>query len=704
MHSVTRPRRLAPLGRLAAEFVVIAGMAISLHAQSPDTSLFRRNPTSTFGLPGLVQVPSAGMTPQGTVEFTLDNARQPYELGYVTRQFNGHVTIGFLSWLTISARGTEAEDTTANPVTRDESVGFQVRLIAEHGSVPAIAIGAQDLLGAAPHFESRYVVASKTWFGNSTVSVGYGIAPKILHGVFGGIDVGLGPWATALGEFDGHAVNGGVRLFPFPSLADRLAVQPRIDVLWRQGVGSAVGVGLRTMIGGTGEALPRPAPAHSPATAAPTPVTGVAPKPSTLGSDMRPATSPAGIAEAQRRLIALGLENVRVAITSGASGPVIDVDYENRRYNRDELDALGIVMGVAALHAPQGVQRMRVTIRRVDLPVMTVESDIGAFVAFVNGRLPDSTFAGQLTFVGTPRDAAADGAQASRANSSRWKVDLFLRPRVETQQLNEIGVANARVTALADVYVQLGPGLVLNARRGTTVAETWQFADAIAEPNTDRLLLHQAFAIPSGWPSPLAGAITQFSAGRFGNDEVGFSNETDLSLADGRVSLGSTVAVFGGTFGSMDHTMALGTMRVRFPRWDITTSLTAGRFLHGDVGTLTELARQFGSTDLAFYLMQTDFKSQLGVRLELPLTPARELAPSLLRLRAPDVYTQSTQQTVFSSVHIDRVDVARLLDTDHEIARVYRSRDQLQPVTVLAHVATLREASRRWLGADIWPR
>lgn len=686
----------------AAAGLVVAALASSLPAQTADTSLFRRNSASLFGLPGLVQVPSAGTTPQGTVEFTYNGAEQSFALGNIAKQSNALVTIGFLPWLTLGARGTAGKDSAGESSTRDLAASLQIRLVAEHGWAPAIAIGAQDVGGAAPNFESRYLVASKTWLGGSTVSIGYGIQSKVLHGLFGGIGVGLGPWAMALGEFDGHAVNGGVRVFAFPSLADRIGLQPRVDVVWRQGVGGTVGFGIRTMIGGRGEALPRhaPAPTRPPATAAPTPPTEHASAASTPGVELRRATRTTATIEAEQQLIALGLENVRVAIGHSASGPVIDVDYENRRYNRDELDALGVVMGVAAVHA-DSVRRMRVTIRRVDLPVMTVESDVGAFVAFVNDRLSAPSFAEQLTFVNPTRNEAADGAASSRGNPSRWKLDLFVRPRVETQLYTDLGVASARVTALADAYLQLGPGLVLNARRGIPVTTSSGFLGSIEDPNADRLLLHQALRVPLGDRWPLSSAITQFSAGRFGHSRVGLVNETDVSLAGGRVSVGSTLGIFGATFDTPQYSVALGTARVRFPVWDVTTSLTAGRFRHGDTGAAAELARQFGATELAFYFRSTSFASVAGVRVSLPLAPTRELAPARLRLRAPDLHTQEVQSVVLAPINELRRDIGRPLATDHEIARVYRTRDRLQPVTIVAHVETLKTASRRWLGADL---
>jgi hypothetical protein len=200
---------------------------------------------------------------------------------------------------------------------------------------------------------------------------------------------------------------------------------------------------------------------------------------------------------------------------------------------------------------------------------------------------------------------------------------------------------------------------------------------------------------------PRANALTQFTVGRFEHEAVGVANETDISLADGLVSVGSMLAVFGRSLGSLDHTEALGTLRLRHPNLDLTGTLSVGRFRHGDSGAAAELARRFGATELAFYLRATEFAKVAGIRIGLPLAPSRELAPRPVRLRAPDLYVQTLQSQVFSPIPYLRREVGRVLETDHDLPRVYRTRDRLQPVTVAAHVLTLRDAARRWLGVEL---
>ncbi len=377
-------------------FWISALVAVSLNAQSADTTLMRRNAASMFGAPGLIQVPSATATPSGTFDLTFDGARQPFLVGSAGQQRNLFVTVGFLPWLTLVARGTSAILPAGALPIRDLSANVSVRLLQEHDWIPSVAAGLQDIGGQASHFDSRYLVASKTFLGSSSVSVGIG-SGKVLNGPFGGVQLGLGPWASLLGEYDGHAVNGGVRVFPFPSVADRVGLQPRFDLVWREGVGAALGAGFRTMVGGNGEAVARRtavAPAHP---VEPAPAPAVAPTVAAASAqDRRDAHSAAAVATEQE-LVALGFEDVRVAIVGSEPAATIDVEYENRRYNRDELDALGIVMGVAASHTSPAITHMRVTIRRVNVPVLTVESSAGAFTAFIHDTLSDTEFAQQLT-------------------------------------------------------------------------------------------------------------------------------------------------------------------------------------------------------------------------------------------------------------------------------------------------------------------
>jgi len=657
--------------------------------------VLRPSPVGFQGLTGLVHVPTAAAVPVGTVEVTADDARLPRLLPHLGYQRNVFVTVGFLPRLTLTARGTAALDSlterrrifSPGHEVRDLSVSAQFLILEDGPHNPALAAGMidGDTGGAPPFFTTYYLVATKTLLGRSRITAGYGWGPREPEGPFGGLELDVGGWLTALGEYDGAEWNGGVRVFPFPNVAERIGLRPRVDVVHRGLTGTAFGVGLRFGLGGSTEASPPPTAARSSSPA--------------LQHGSFPRGSETGASVLAREIAARGLENVRVSVEEGPEGGTVLLDYENRVFNRDEWDALGVVMGLAARHAPESASRMRITIRRMDIPVLTVTSGIEAFRSFVEGGTSDQAFSGQLEIRHLEEDPGPGSPAPVRANPSRGKLDVFLRPRVETHVLTDLGYADARFALLPDAYLHLGGGWVLNGRLTVELGETSGFPGFLEDPNADRLLLHKGLRVAPGWSS--GSALTQFSLGWFRRDEIGVANEIDVALGEGRWSVGSTLAAFGPEAGKIDSGVALGNVRFRYPEVDLTASVEGGVFRRGDAGVSAELSRFFGDTEMGFFVRSTTFGSIAGVRLALPLTPSRELAPTRIRPRLPDLHTHVQQITVLESPSVIKRYVGRTLETDHEIERVYRGRDRILPGDLRVHVQALREAVLRWLSLGI---
>ncbi len=651
-----------------------------------DSSTLRRDGISMSGLSGLVNVPSAAVLPSGTVDFAFTNARTPESFQLGGWQRNAFIAFGFLPRVTVGLRGTVYPDTAANTVGRDLSESVEVQLLREHDDRPALAVGAFDAFSAvAPYFRTFYAVASKSVGTYLALTAGVASGPRTLKGFFGGAEIKATPWLSGLGDFDGRKFAVGVRLDPFPTVAYRAGLQPRFDIAWRQGVGAAFNVGLRTYMGRWSrtpsvEQPPSPVersdrpdgPAHrapSLAAAAPTPTDAV-----------------------RGALVAAGFENIRTSIESGDSGTTIVVNYENRRYNRDELDALGVVMAIVARYAPASVTRMQVTIRRVDLPVITVASSVRDFTEFVDERLAPDDFAERLQIFDR-RPPVASEAGSRTAAPSRFKVDVFAQPIVHTAVLNELSAFQAQSSLAADGWVQLAPGLALNARRTIASHTDALFPFGFFDTNSDRLLLHAAASSP--WAS--IPAITQLSFGRFEHYLVGVVDETNMSLAGGVISLDGTVGRIGRSAQELTGTIALAGVRVRYAPLDLTASLTGGRFREGDDGATVELSRWFGSSELGFFITATQTGQIAGLRFSLPLTPRRELPPWYVRPRLPDLYTQSLHASIKRGDATAKTNIGLLLDTDHDIATAYRDRDRLQAVTIRQHVETIRASAADWL-------
>jgi hypothetical protein len=648
-----------------------------------------RNGLSASGLPGIIHVPTATTVPEGSLDVGYNTTRDAKVFPGVNQQKNFNFAFGFLPRLTLGGRGIDARNTdTGAQLARDISANAQVLVLEDKSWWPGIAVGLEDIGGGATFLRSGYVTLSKSLFGRLRGTVGFGTGPDVLKGPFAGAELALNRFVTLLGEYDADNVNAGVRLFPMPEKWEAYGIpRPTVDVLWQEGGHVSWGISFRSVFGEAKYQAQREARADK--------------RYSRQSAASFAATSLQTVSgRLQAELLERGLENVRITIARLEAGLTVVVEYENRRYNRDELDALGLVLGLAALHTPPSITHMRVIVHEVNVPVLEVSTSVEAFMAFLNEQMSAPAFAQQLRIsqeVHWPLPKGTLEAQTDKRERSWLKLDVFLRPAVENQILTEVGVADMRFTLFPDAFIQLTPGTVVNVRAAIPVTQTSGFPGELPDPDVDRVLLHQAVRLPLRTWLPWATGLTQLSIGRFSREEVGIADETALTLLEGVLFVKGTLARVGSSYADLDRTVALANGRVRYPPWDLTFSVTAGRFLDQDRGVAVDLSRFFGSTELGVFFRHTDNGSQAGLRFAVPLTLNKELPPWRVRPRLPDLFTYEQATTVFTDVNLIRGDIGRPLRTGHDIERIYWNRDRLYPVYIRHHVDTLKQAVRRWI-------
>jgi len=414
------------------------------------------------------------------------------------------------------------------------------------------------------------------------------------------------------------------------------------------------------------------------------------------GGPLSAASAQTVVDSLQGELVHRGLENVRVTIGRGATDVTIEIEYENRSYEQNELDALGIVLGLAAMRTPASVTLLRAVIKQVNLKVLDVTVPAASWLSFVNGGESKAAFASELRISETVHDADMTELAGTRvAARSLFKADVFVRPRVETTLLTEWGVADARFSALPEAQMQVGPGTTVDVRGVIPVDRTRNFPGTVDDPFLDRALVLQALNVPLG--AARASLLTQFSAGRYLPGVVGAGNEVALSLAGGILGLKATAVRLGRTFGSLDRWVALGSARARYPAWDATLNVTAGKFLDGDRGVSGDMSRFFGNTEAGVFVRHSGNGTLAGIRFALPLTVRRELPPWRVRPRLPDVYSYEQRSTILGDRNEARSDIGRPLSTDHEVERIFQDRDRAHAAIIRRHVESLRAAVRHLL-------
>jgi hypothetical protein len=666
--------------------------AASQRSVSPPVELLQ-NSLSFQGLPGIIDIPTATMVPPGSVDVAFNIKSDLNVLqSKPDEQLNFTFAVGLLPRVTIGGRGTET-----NPdQSRDISANLQLLLLQEGIWWPAIAVGFQDISGGNAIFESNYLVASKSFLGRVRGTVGFGTGPDTLEGVFAGVEFALNRFITLMGEYDGDDINTGIRLFPLPKKFEAYGVpRPTVDLIWQDGNDFAWGISLRSTLGEAKFQAQRAARAHKryhrwlPASNAEVSLQTVS-------------------EQLQTALIAHGFENVRVTMVSLKQDKIAAVvEYENRRYNRDELHGLGLVLGLTATRMPPQVLYMSMIVKEVNTPVLQFTTAVDDFFAFLNEQMSDHTFARQAHIsqqIQWPAELGTPVAETRLRHRSWFKVDAILRPGIETLLFWDFGVADVRFRLLPDAFMHVTPGTVVNVRGNIPVTQTAGFRKPLDDPQVDRILLHQALRLPLGKWSRVASGMTQFSVGRFTEEEIGIANETAFVFVDGVLFFKSTLARVGASLDDIDRWVALANGRVRYPSWDLTLSVTGGLFRDGDTGITADVSRFFGSTEIGIFLRHSDHGSLAGIRLGVPLTPAKELKPIYVRPRFPELFTYEQRTTVFTDRNILRADIGRSLPMGHEIERVYWNRDRLYPVYIQQHVDTLKQAVRLWIDDGVTDR
>ena len=595
---------------------------------------------SFMGQTGLLNVPDALVAPEGTVFLGYDTqvdprwAKAPWQENYL---------MGF-GWGPYMEGGLRVAHVPRGLM--DLSAQVKVQLPWGPGWGPRIAFGAQDFRGAAAYYKTKYAVATQD-LGPLRVSLGYGRGPDILKGTFGGAELRVTDWFQLLADSDTKHRNAGIRLALPPAwLPERMNVGVLVKrTLGKVEDGARRGTDLmayaRIPLGRSYSrtAVPEPA-AKALFPAAPQTVAPVPPPVPLAGAGADPQVMGGGTVAPglQGALVAHGFENVKVGRVDGS----VVVRCENSRYNRTELDGLGVILGMAASRVPAGTEKIRVELMNHGLVVFALEAPTGPLrdffqVAESEAPLATARLAERLqvtapglgvTRTGTVWEGAAEG-------SSLLRPRIQLYPVLSSRVATDYGTFDHRLSMVPDVFLQLWPGAGLQARWDLPVSWTQNYRegrpyhDRPLNNRLDRLMLQQTLRV-------LPGLTTQVAVGQYEYGEKGVMNQTVWAPGDGTHQ-------FMGTFGRLrndakrERQVSLGAYRLSLPNLDSFLQLSYGDFAWQDRGTRLDIGRRFGDITVTGFLSRTTYVTSAytnaGFTIALPLTPRRDMRPGLVQLR-----------------------------------------------------------------------
>jgi len=335
------------------------------------------------GPTGLINMPDARFNPDGTLRFGMAYA-QPYI------DLSANATL--LPWLETNLAVIRIDGIAplAGPefqegygAYKDKNAGLKVRLIAENGWWPSVAIGAQDPFGTSL-FPRRFAAATKT-FGDTQVTLGYG--SQLINGAFGGVRYSpswLGSWSL-VAEYDASDYQN----FPFAGETN-VAGRTRglsAAVEYRLGWMTAAVSNQRGVAGASAYiSIPLDRQEWIPKNAEPEPYAKVIPRP-TLEQWREDASYARRMYQA---LFRQDFKDVRIRLESNAR---LTLTLTNSRISQMSR-AVGRAARTALLLAPLETTEIRVTYTANGLPVATYEfTDLRKLNRYFNGLLMRSELA-----------------------------------------------------------------------------------------------------------------------------------------------------------------------------------------------------------------------------------------------------------------------------------------------------------------------
>ncbi len=622
---------------------------------------------ATTGMSGGATVPDGRVLPEGAIVFGFNNALEPGFPGIVKAE-NFQFGIGLLPFVELTGRlANYPKDHDRTLGHRDLSANVKVTLPRILRYQPDIAFGLNDLGGGAPLFGAKFIAVSES-VGPLRLRAGVAHGEAYLNGPFGGADLAIGrSGLTLFLERNSQASFAGLRytLPPSEVLGNfRLvatALQPfRINNLGgSQNVGASVGVNLVMSFAENGRRSRRVVSEFSPIWTPPPGYEYAAPllpqAAQSTGTVMQAgvvsvsssAIVPAAQQQAesdtmqkiQSALSAAGLERVRI----GMDGSTLIVEFENHRFNQNEVDAIGIVLGVASSMASAEVENVAAVVKKANMPLYMIRVDRAAYFTFTQSG-DQNDVKSLLTFQYRPTYSDnvrwINSTDAPRGYS-RFRIVPSLLKFVGT----DVGVLDYSLAADIQGFVPLWKGAELSTSFLTSLAESDNVAHGIFGYAQQRSGLKSLTLSQSFWLTDKL--LNVSSLGKFLYDDVGIQNEmtfftpksgdlirmqyTYLRRSDQYYGDASGA---GGAFNSGDYrprneVTKTGSVSYlwNYQPLGISIETSYNRYVGKDIGPMIFLNRWFGDVQAQAFVRKSNLETRVGFGLAFPLTPRQGMRP-----------------------------------------------------------------------------
>jgi len=706
------------------------------------------NSMAQTGFSGLLRIPTAEALPFGDISLNYqweDNI--DHDTGYSSGAHNTILMgLGLLPGLEFTVQNTHKllSDGPGWSGTHSSDLSFSAKydfkpFLPENWF--SFALGVQDYGGAASNHKNAYAVASKEFFDNSfynfRLTAGYGkgnernqMGSDYLQGAFAGIEWQPTPWLQLLGDYDGTGKNAGVKLFtpdnwmPYGWQAN-ITYQVYSDSLTDNRDNQWVGLGLtlplavgtnakRYTANGVNESFPLETERQQ--------ITAQIADTKQKQNKQTEANLPSLAALAQKNnkdqknqqseqlqkiLVGYGFENVR----TGWSKNTVVVALENNLFNWNELDALGVVLGVIVDNS--SAESFEFYLLNNQISVLKITGNRQQVQDYLQQSSDKPVSVHGLSISNQKLDGQGVSWFSERQASSHFVPRFIFAPDLRSTLGTELGVFDYSLALSSNLQMSLWSGGVMDVRHLLPVSHSDSYADGEYFANSrhqsevDRILFHQAFALP-------AAIVTQFSLGQINKSYRGLLNETRWESASGKHRFKTEVGQFRNENDDYDYQPVLASYRYFVRGLDLAVEGTYGQHWAGDLGGSLTLKQWFGDMSVNITYQNTTCDSAntelacasdgyaenheyVGLTFQFPFGTRKNFSPAIgLQVKTLDQWGYGYRSRINNDANYISANRAGKTNLQYNIDQQYFNRDRLSKSYIESNVQRLRESYRAY--------
>lgn len=618
------------------------------------------------GYSGLINTPTATLFDEG--KFYLQYGNQVETKAGYRNGDNYNFGVGLWEYVEVSGRLAEYNDPDGGNSPRDLSANIKIGIPFIPKDWFSLAIGMQDVGGAANYFDAKYAVASKNIFNDINISLGIGQSDSNqgrLNGTFAGIAWQPYQWVRLSAEYDAADTQLAMHLSS-PKRWLRSGIQLTTDILisstneelkddFYYGLGLTIPLDFSEANNSSAnhgnKTKSESAPEYS--------------QIETITSDHVERSAVAERLKVQKLLAAEGFEAIKIG---EADLNTVYLEFENHIYNRNQIDGLGVALGILSKHIQQNYSHFKLVLKEREIPILVVKGNLAEYDAFLRDNQPLKLDISTDTLGSQRRDTKVD---IDEANSIWFKPRITFWPGLVTRVGTDFGVFDADVALISHLEVPLWPGAAVTAQHTKQVTETKNFEDGeyfSDDKQTTGLKeysFHQTFSLPYS-------VKNMSSLGRYRDNWDYFSNEVRWQSYGGSHKVNLFTAKYENKITPerehyngcnilfiacwkepelQQRDVMLAKYLYYNAHFDASAEVQVGQYWQQDKGVVVKLERMFGDVTLNLTYKNTKVENEeanqfIGLGFSIPLTPRKNYNNKYFQVRGKPKWRYSVNTLV----------------------------------------------------------